>query len=212
MATTPDIEKLISGITRTSEKVRVLANAGFDRSQIARALDIRYQHVRNILMQSGFSGGLKQKAKAERETIDVDTKEAPHEDTSTEVLLQGGFQLLGEWTSDPNSAIQLEARTPDVPGVYAFAVDDRIVYVGVTLASLMQRMDQYRRGYKGQRTNERINGYIAEHLALGKRVQVLAATPEPSEWNGNLPINTAAGLEVGLIQLMRPSWNIRGAS
>jgi hypothetical protein len=30
-------------------------------------------------------------------------------------------------------------------------------------------------------------------------VKVLVATPEPSEWNG-LPVNTAAGLEAGLIE------------
>jgi hypothetical protein len=52
-------------------------------------------------------------------------------------------------------------------------------------------------------------------------VKVLVATPEPSEWQ-ELPINTAAGLEAaaapswtsavtGLIEMIRPSWNIRGA-
>jgi hypothetical protein len=41
-------------------------------------------------------------------------------------------------------------------------------------------------------------------------VKVLVATPEPQEWQ-ELPVNTAAGLEVGLIQMIRPAWNIRGA-
>ena len=49
-----------------------------------------------------------------------------------------------------------------------------------------------------------------ETLRAGKNVKVLVATPESSEWQ-ELPVNTAAGLEVGLIEMIRPSWNIRGA-
>jgi hypothetical protein len=43
------------------------------------------------------------------------------------------------------------------------------------------------------------------------KVKVLVATPEPSEWQ-ELPVNTASGLEAGLIEMIRPSWNIRGAA
>jgi sulfatase maturation enzyme AslB (radical SAM superfamily) len=89
-------------------------------------------------------------------------------------------------------------------------VDDIVVYVGLTLSGPKTRFDQYRRGHKGQRTSSRINGRIAETLRAGKKVKVLVATPEPSEWQ-DLPVNTAAGLEVGLIEMIRPSWNIRGA-
>jgi hypothetical protein len=39
---------------------------------------------------------------------------------------------------------------------------------------------------------------------------VLIATPDPLEWQ-TLPVNTAAGLEAGLIAMIRPSWNIKGA-
>jgi hypothetical protein len=44
---------------------------------------------------------------------------------------------------------------------------------------------------------------IASTLAAAKRVRA------PSEWNG-LPVNTAAGLEAGLIELIGPIWNILG--
>jgi hypothetical protein len=53
----------------------------------------------------------------------------------------------------------------------------------------------------------RINDPIASTPAAAKRVKVLVATPEPSEWNG-LPVNTAAGLEAGLIERIGPIWNI----
>jgi hypothetical protein len=85
-----------------------------------------------------------------------------------------------------------------------------VVYVGLTLSGLKTRLDQCRRGHKGQRTSARINNRISQTLHKGKQVKVLVATPEPQEWQ-DLPVNTAAGLEAGLIQMIRPSWNIRGA-
>ena len=36
---------------------------------------------------------------------------------------------------------------------------------------------------------------------------MLIATPAPSTWNG-LPVNTAAGLEAGLIRPIGPDWNM----
>ncbi len=67
---------------------------------------------------------------AEREPVLVDAEPAPREATSWEVLLRAGFQLLGEWTRDPESTIQLDAEAPAAPGVYAFIVDNAVAYVG----------------------------------------------------------------------------------
>jgi excinuclease UvrABC nuclease subunit len=147
---------------------------------------------------------------AEREPVEVDASPASREDTSWTTLTDAGFQYLGEWTLDAESIIQLDAKAPAKPGVYSFVVDDMVVYVGLTLSSLRTRFDQYRRGHEGQRTNARVNERIAQTLRSGKRVKVLVATPEPMEWQ-DLPVNTAAGLEAGLIQMIRPSWNIKGA-
>ena len=71
-------------------------------------------------------------------------------------------------------------------------------------------MGHYRRGHKGHKTSSRVKDLIAGALAAGKTVKVLIVTPEPLEWNG-LPINTAAGLEAGLIRMLRPDWNMLGA-
>jgi len=202
--------EVVKNLQTTSDKIRALANAGYDRVEIAEYLDIRYQHVRNVLLRSGIAGGLRREAEAEREPVEVDAAPAAREDTSWKVLTEAGFQFLGEWTHDPESLLRLDAKAPTAPGVYAFVVDDIVVYVGLTLSGLKTRLDQYRRGHKGQRTSSRINGRISQTLREGKKVKVLVATPEPSEWQ-DLPVNTAAGLEAGLIEMIRPSWNIRGA-
>lgn len=203
-------EEIIQGLQTTADKIRALAQASYDRTEISKILGIRYQHVRNVLLRSGIAGGLRREAQAEREPVEVDAAPPLREDTSWNVLTDAGFQFLGEWTQDPESQIRLDAKAPTVPGVYAFIVDDIVVYVGLTLSCLKTRLDQYRRGHKGQKTSSRINGRITDTLREGKKVKVLVATPEPSEWQ-DLPVNTAAGLEAGLIEMIRPSWNIRGA-
>lgn len=44
-----DMVRLTRGLPSKSAKIRVLAEAGVPRADIARFLDIRYQHVRNVL-------------------------------------------------------------------------------------------------------------------------------------------------------------------
>jgi hypothetical protein len=232
MDTRPPAAEITNGLTTTAEKIRALAGANYDRAEISKILGIRYQHVRHVMLRSGMTSGLRREAEAEREPVEVDAAPAPREDTAWTmltfifagsspslppredtawtVLTEAGFECIGEWTHDPESLLKLDAKAPSSPGVYAFVVDDIVVYVGLTLSGLKTRFDQYRRGHKGQRTSSRINGQIAETLRAGKKVKVLVATPEPSEWQ-ELPVNTAAGLEVGLIEMIRPSWNIRGA-
>lgn len=43
---------LTKGLATKSDKIRVLSEAGYSRGDIAKFLGIRYQHVRNVLMQS----------------------------------------------------------------------------------------------------------------------------------------------------------------
>ena len=205
----PQADEIIKGLPTTADKIRALAQASYDRTEISQILGIRYQHVRNVLVRSGIAGGLRRQIEAEREPVTVDATPPPREDTSWEVLTQAGFQLLGEWTRTPENAIRLDAEAPTAPGVYAFVVDDVVVYVGLTLSELRTRFDQYRRGHEGQRTSARINDLIIQTLTQGKRVKVLVATPDPLEWR-ELPVNTAAGLEAGLIEMIRPFWNIKG--
>jgi hypothetical protein len=43
---------------------------------------------------------------------------------------------------------------------------------------------------------------------VGRKIKVIAATPEEKlEWR-NLPVSLAVGLESGLIEKFRPEWNL----
>lgn len=193
----------------TSAKIRALAHAGYDRTEIRQLLGIRYQHVRKVLLDAGIASGLRRPVEVQREPITVDAD--ARETTSASALLHAGFLSIGEWTRTLEGELKLDAKPPTEPSVYAFVVDDVVVYVGLTINGLKTRLDQYRVGHKDQRTNARVKALIIETLSKGQRVTVLVAMPAPVEWNG-LPVNTAAGLEAGLIQMSRPVWNIIGAA
>lgn len=45
-----DAIAIATGSGSKSDKIRSLASLGYSRSRIAKALDIRYQHVRNVLI------------------------------------------------------------------------------------------------------------------------------------------------------------------
>jgi len=45
-----EMQKLVSGLNVKAEKIRTLDRAGYERSAIAKFLNIRYQHVRNVLV------------------------------------------------------------------------------------------------------------------------------------------------------------------
>lgn len=47
-----EMERLTEGLPTKSAKIRKLGQAGYAKADIARFLEIRYQHVRNVLLQS----------------------------------------------------------------------------------------------------------------------------------------------------------------
>jgi len=69
-ATTPD--EIIRNLDTTSAKIRALAQAGHDRTEISQHLGIRYQHVRKVLLDAGITAGLRRQVEAEREPVLVD--------------------------------------------------------------------------------------------------------------------------------------------
>ena len=48
----PSMSELTSALKTKAEKIRTLHRAGYSRSDIARFLDIRYQHVRNVVVHA----------------------------------------------------------------------------------------------------------------------------------------------------------------
>jgi hypothetical protein len=200
--------EIIARFDTKSDQIRALAKAGYLRTEIAELLGIRYQHVRKVLTDAGIRDGLRNQVFVARSAVVIETKEHP-KNISSQFLISAGFSLLGEWKKLSEAEFELDARAPREPGVYAFALDDVIVYVGITQTGLRTRLDHYKRGHVRQKTSARVKRLIARELNEGKSVKVLTAVPPASEWNG-LPVNTAAGLETGLIQLIQPQWNIQG--
>ncbi|MBX9778382.1 MAG: GIY-YIG nuclease family protein [Xanthobacteraceae bacterium] len=202
-------EAVTQGLDSTSDKIRALARAGYLRTEIGKILGIKYQHVRKVLVDAGITDGLQREIAVERSPVTIEVSTTPPKPTSWETLLGGGFRFLGEWVQSPDGDIALDVGAPSDPGVYTFILDDIVVYVGLTQTGFKTRLDGYRRGYERQRTNARVKKLILSALREGKRIKVLIATPDQLEWNG-LPINTAAGLESGLIQRIQPEWNVLG--
>jgi antitoxin component of MazEF toxin-antitoxin module len=49
-----DFEKVTAGLKTKSDKIRALSRHGVPTAEIARYLDIRYQHARNVLVEAGL--------------------------------------------------------------------------------------------------------------------------------------------------------------
>src|SRR5262249_6132695 len=149
-------------------------------------------HVRKVLTDAGIKDGLQYRVEVDRSPVVIEaTKPKP---VSSAFLVDAGFQILGQWKKLSDAEFELDAQAPKDPGVYAFALDDIIVYVGLTQTGPKTRLDHYRRGHIRQKTSARVKQLIARELGQGKSVKVLIAVPPLSEWN-TLPVNTAAGLE-----------------
>ena len=206
--TRQSISSVVQGLTTNADKIRALARAGYLRTEIRDFLDIRYQQVRKVLEDAGIKDGLSRSVEVDRSPIVIEEK--PVVPVPSAFLLKGGFWRLGEWMSVSAEEFSLSTQAPKDPGVYAFLVDDVVKYVGLTLTGLRTRMGHYRLGYERHRTSRRVKGLILEALAKQRKVEILIATPEALEWNG-LPVNGAAGLEAGLIRMIRPEWNMLGS-
>lgn len=48
----PEMKRLTAGLSTKSDKIRALGRAGYARQQIADFLGLRYQHVRNVLVDA----------------------------------------------------------------------------------------------------------------------------------------------------------------
>lgn len=193
-------QKVVEGLSTKSAKIRALAEAGFARTEIAGFLKISYQHVRGVLVQSGSAAGVKSSVRRESSGEEL---------CPMERLLSAGFVLVGRCESRGPDAFIFSANAPATAGVYAFAVDGIVHYVGLSRTGLQATMGQYVYGHVGQRTRARVKDLILECLAENREVSLAVAHPPQLEWNG-LPIDGAPGLETGLIKLLRPPWNKQG--
>jgi hypothetical protein len=126
-------------------------------------------------------------------------------------LIEAGFHLCGHWELLPAGGIRFAGEIPKEAGVYAYALDGMIVYIGVATIGLKKRVYFYGKPGPSQPTNLRINDLISKALAKKREVELLVVVPGTTEWNG-LPVDLASGLEHGLIKKYLPPWNKKGAA
>jgi hypothetical protein len=189
-----------------SDQIRKLSLEGLTRSQIASSLGIRYQHVYNVLKRSGLLNSEKGRSKA----TSVKTKQRTQtKEFKLEQLLSLGFEKLADWKLGGPTEIILEPKPPRKPGVYAFILDSRVVYVGVSERDLRNRLGFYAKPGPTMSTSIRVKKLILDALINGGLVSVAIMTPEEASWKGlALPMHTS--LEAGLIREIRPAWNLQG--
>jgi hypothetical protein len=129
-------DEIIKELTTRADKIRALAHANYDRTEISKTLGIGYQNVRQVQLRSGIKGGLRRPIKLQRELVTVDPAPKSRPATSWQFLISAGFRLLGEWRAIRKAPCGSTPRLPAFPGVYAVVVDDVVVYVGLTKSGL----------------------------------------------------------------------------
>jgi hypothetical protein len=185
-----------------SERIRDLGRQGLATSVIAAQLGVNYQHAYKVLKSANL-------LPMARPRVTPPNKTPPKRPILTsEYLLAHGFRREGAWSLAGYGVLMMDRTLDRGPGVYAFALDGVVLYVGVATRCIANRLGFYRRPATSQRTNVRLNALLLETLAKAEAIDVLVARPEPGSWNG-LPINTCAGLELGIIHAFQLSWNQR---
>ncbi len=192
-------QKIVEGLKTKADKIRALDVSGMSRTEIAQFLGISYQHVRNTLVQGS------PKAREAKRPVTI-AKPTPW---PMGKLMDAGFELIANCQIGEEGEFSYSAKAPSGAGVYAFAVDGTIKYVGLTRFGLRTRLGHYVYGHEGQKTSARVKGLILDALTSGNRVEVLIAQPPELEWKG-LPVDGPSGLETGLIRLIKPEWNMQG--
>lgn len=134
----------------------------------------------------------------------------PKGNLSVDRLLASGFEEVGCWELNDARDLSHRIELPQRAGVYAFATDGIVQYVGLAAKSLKQRLGFYRKPSPSQRTNIRLNEIIRGHVEKGAVVQILIVHPPDFEWNG-FRISGPEGLEAGLIAQFDLLWNMRGS-
>ena len=192
-----------------SDKIRELGRSGTPVADIARKLDIRYQHARNVLLKAGLLPGSSPKANAEK--IPKEPKvEKIKPQLHISDLLNTGFEFTAKWKLSEEGHIYSDTPLPKGVGVYAFAKDTVVLYVGVATMGLSKRLYFYGKPGKTQRTSQRLNKIIKDELTSIPAIDIYTAAPVDLEWNG-LPVHGSAGLELGLIKKYSLPLNKRSA-
>lgn len=127
-----------------------------------------------------------------------------------QMLRSLGFMEMGSW--EPHQGrirFNLELSTGNTSVLYAFCINEEVMYLGKTTRSLMQRMQNYQTPGVSQATNIRNNGLIMEAIEAGKTVMILGLEENGELTYRGVEVSLIDGLEPVLIKRLKPSWNMR---
>ncbi len=194
-----------------ADRIRLLADDGMSVAEIARKLGIRYQHAYNVLNAARYREGKLKKANPDKADLGGNgAGELPRKPPlQTHTLVAAGFECVGRWSLSHEGQLVPDRQLPKFVGVYAFARDGVVLYVGIATMGLAKRLYFYGRPGVSQRTSLRLNALIKNELSASSIIEIFVAAPSNLEWNG-LPVHGGAGLEMGLIKKYALPWNVRG--
>ena len=133
--------------------------------------------------------------------------------SSLEMLLQLGFEQTGEWQLRFDQIyFHLERHGNERNILYAFVVDETIMYIGKSTQTLSQRMNGYKNPGSTQNTNIGNHAHIRRILEEKGRIMIYVFVQKEDVVYRGVKVNLSAGLEDNLNILLKPSWKNLGAS
>ena len=121
------------------------------------------------------------------------------------------FYKAGNWALDKGDLTFDSDKLPtNLNALYAFVVDEEVVYVGKTTNSLKKRLNQYQKPHATQRTNMKVQNEILNVLSKNGNVDIYVFVENNPEYVGQFELNKAAGLEDSIIKRLNPAWNNTG--
>ncbi len=127
-------------------------------------------------------------------------------------LIHIGFLASGAWTSG-SLGLRFELTVPigdKAPALYAFVVEEELLYLGKTRQPLQQRLYGYQQPGPTQKTNVRVHEYLKSATADGQSIRIFAFVSDVPLRVGRFKVDLAAGLEDDLIAQLHPLWNKSG--
>ena len=133
-------------------------------------------------------------------------------ESSLDFIVNLGFKKAGKWVLDDNGKTKPDFVEDREKFLYAFVVDEIVMYVGATSRALKDRMKEYC-GSDPNGANYAMHQSIKSVLEKSKELLIYTMSSENIKQNieGIIDlIDFAAGLEKSIIQKLDPQWNKHG--
>ncbi len=117
--------------------------------------------------------------------------------SALDLLAQAGFVHAGAF-SFRDGEVLLDHAAPHAPGVYAFALQDDVRYVGSTMGDLAQRLRFYRQRQRNARDTRPVHAELGRALSVHGAVQIYVLAPSTHE---------TRAIEDSLLRRLAPAWN-----